>query len=350
MSDRKKKYALFSPPLGVGGQAEVFKARNKETGEIVALKRVLRNEDESIARLRREIEVQSILKHPNVMPVLDASTNFHWYTMPLATKILGKFSLPIDDHDLIQIVEATVAGLADAHAQGFVHRDLTPNNILQVNHDTANRWVISDWGLVRAYGRTTIVRTMPNQSFGTAGFAAPELWDDAHTADGRADIYSLGRIVAWAVTGRWPKPNFPLIPTGIWQQFVTRTTTLETEHRVQDLPGVSQLLAQATKGSAMYSKNDDAQSKFPIRIEVNKHEAIIEDVTEVVVALNDVSIERTASFTIKLPNQESQQFSSVPAGYMWKFERRGVKYQMTLLAPSYIKQQAKLEIRPDSDV
>lgn len=85
------------------------------------------------------------------------------------------------------------------------------------------------------------MRTRPKQSFGTGGFAAPELWDDAHAADPRADIYSLGRIVAWAITGRWPKPNIPLIPDGRWQELVRRTTELEPERRTQDLDDVKKL-------------------------------------------------------------------------------------------------------------
>src|SRR5450432_1315398 len=113
MTERKKKYALMSQPLGVGGQAEVYQATNKETGEIVALKRVLRNEEEYIARLRREIEVQGALKHPNAMPVFDSSEYYQWYTMPLADETVGKLTTPINDQVLIRIVEACVAGLVE---------------------------------------------------------------------------------------------------------------------------------------------------------------------------------------------------------------------------------------------
>ena len=144
---------------------------------------------------------------------------------------------------------------------------------------------------------------MPNQSFGTAGFAAPELWDDAHAADGRADIYSLGRVVAWATTGQWPKPNIPLIPKGSWQEFVAKTTTLDVGERVQDLNGVLQLLPQGPERTITHSMQDSLIT-FPVFLEVNKHQAVVEQLTQVMVALHDVTLSRKASFTIKLPKAE----------------------------------------------
>lgn len=81
-------------PLGIGGQAEVFRARDKRTDEIVALKRVLNRYDETIARMKREIDVQTSISHPNVMPILDHSTSYVWYTMPLAAQVLGNMHPP----------------------------------------------------------------------------------------------------------------------------------------------------------------------------------------------------------------------------------------------------------------
>lgn len=92
---QKEKYILNHRPLGEGGQAKVFMARDRVTGEIVALKRVPPRDSDAIARMRREIEVQTKIKHPNIMPVLDHSQNYHWYTMPLANKILGKLEPPL---------------------------------------------------------------------------------------------------------------------------------------------------------------------------------------------------------------------------------------------------------------
>ena len=73
--------------LGTGGYAQVFEAVPRAgAGPTVALKRGLRDTKEGIARLKREIQVQQALAHPNVMPVLDADIAEGWYTMPLAAR------------------------------------------------------------------------------------------------------------------------------------------------------------------------------------------------------------------------------------------------------------------------
>ena len=180
---------------------------------MVALKRIInRNDDEAIARMRREIEVQTSLIYPNVMPILDYSTSYVWYTMPIAAQVLGKLKTPIDENLIFNIVNDCAQGLLASHSMGYIHRDITPNNIFLVNDDNGERWVVSDWGLVRQQGNTTVVRTFPGQEFGTAGFAAPELWEDAHNADGRADVYSLGRVVAWCLTGKMANTQYSAHP------------------------------------------------------------------------------------------------------------------------------------------
>jgi serine/threonine-protein kinase len=183
VSTRKEKYALEPKPIGRGGQAEVFRARNKRTGEIVALKRLLNRSEGTIARMRREIEVQTSLDHPNIMPIYDYSTSYVWYTMPMASLVLGKMETSIDTNSIFDIVKDCAQGLLVSHMRGIIHRDITPNNIFCLCDDDGKRWVVSDWGLVRQHGKTTVVRTLSGQEFGTAGYAAPEMWKNAHDAD-----------------------------------------------------------------------------------------------------------------------------------------------------------------------
>ena len=90
--------------------------------------------------------------------------------------------------------------------------------------------------------------------------------------------------------------------------------------------------------------SSDASS---IAIEVNKHQAFVEESTDVVVALHDVSQERRAALTITFPGKEKETFSSAVAGDIWRFESNGRKYRMILLEASYIKDRARLEIRRD---
>jgi serine/threonine-protein kinase len=241
--DPRNDYALEPKPLRHGGQAEIFLAKRKLTNEEVIFKRAHDKSRASLARMRREINVLRELGHPNAMSVLDHSPDYSWYTMPVADLVLADITPPLDDALLVELISDCVQGLAVAHECGWVHRDISPGNIMRVTLEGQPRWVLADWGLVRRpRGMTTALRTRPGVSFGTDGFAAPEMWDDAHTADARADIYGLGRVIAWATTGRWPVPNVPLVPAGRWRGLVEATTQLEASDRPQHIEDLLPLL------------------------------------------------------------------------------------------------------------
>ncbi len=87
-----------------------------------------------------------------------------------------------------------------------------------------------------------------NGELGTTGFAAPELFGDAHRAGPAADVYALGRIAAWAVTREWPQQNVPLLPTGAWRQFVRHTTEHDAARRPQEMKEVLSMLDQVEVG------------------------------------------------------------------------------------------------------
>lgn len=247
---RRREYKLDAAPLDVGGQAEVFPALHKPSGRRVAFKRVRARDPDSLARMRYEVGAQRALApHPNVMPVLDHADDYAWYTMPLADAVLDRLPCPIADADLATIVAQCLAGLRAAHAADYVHRDITPRNIMRLTDDGQSRWVVADWGAVRRpRGMTTVLRTQAGQSFGTAGFAPPESWIDAHAMDWRADIYSLGRVVTWATTGQAPAPNAELLPPGRWRPFVAATTATERDQRPRRMEDVEALLCNVVAG------------------------------------------------------------------------------------------------------
>lgn len=249
---RRQQYALSHRPLDRGGQAEIFPALHKPTGRRVAFKRLPVRDPEALARMRYEVEAQRALApHPNIMPVLDHAEDYAWYTMPLADAVLGRLPCPLADADLATIVAQCLAGLGAAHAAGYVHRDITPRNIMRLTADGQSRWVVADWSAVRRpRGMTTVLRTQAGQSFGTAGFAPPESWIDAHAMDWRADIYSLGRVVAWATTGQAPAPNAELLPPGRWRPFVAATTAPERDQRPRRMEDVEALLRDVVAGLA----------------------------------------------------------------------------------------------------
>jgi len=266
MSRRKELYCMEPNPIGIGGQADVFKATEKKTGEIVALKRIRSNHDkDAIARMKREIKVQTEVLHPNIMPILEHSYNYFWYSMPLAIKNAKQLNPPVDNKVLLTLVQCVAKGLMAAHKKGFIHRDVKPSNILLLNEDK-EQWVISDWGLVRTHGQTTEIRTEVGVHFGTPGYAAPELWVDAHNSDERADVYGLGRVVAWCITGEILPPNIPIIPNGIWKEFVERTTEQRQNKRTKNMLEVLNLLEPIEYQLNYDSKKENRREFTPIKI------------------------------------------------------------------------------------
>jgi serine/threonine-protein kinase len=250
--NRKQQFEFVDKaPLGEGGFARVWKARRRADGQIVAFKEPLRDPD-AFARLRREIEVQQTLAHPNVMPILDVDPDLRWFTMPLALGNLEQLRPSLDEDDLAMIVHDIADALAVAHSHGLVHRDVTPRNILALSHTTGRggrRWVIADWGLVRRpAGQTTNRLTRPHQGLGTEGFAAPETWRAGHEATAAADVYSLGQVVGWFLTGDDPVQNVQLLPSGKqarWRGFVRFCTEPDLDHRTSDMRAVQQRLREA---------------------------------------------------------------------------------------------------------
>lgn len=150
-------------------------------------------------RFAREVRVQSQIRHPNIMPVLDHDLEASppWFTMPLATASFfdkleadrrqGTFD-PAPWQDILAAVE-------ELHRLGFVHRDLKPQNILLVE----NTWMLSDFGLILPMARDTTVLTSTGSAYGSPGYAAPEQAQDFRHTPEQADIFALGCILHDAV-------------------------------------------------------------------------------------------------------------------------------------------------------
>jgi serine/threonine protein kinase len=185
------------------------------------------------------------------MPILDAADDWSWFVMPLAQDNLDELRRKgqlVGDASLVaaEIIDAVTRGLEPAHGPGYVHRDISPRNILALPDSTTpagRRWVVADWGLVRRpAGDTTHRYTQTGEGLGTQGFAAPETWTNAHHVGPEADVYSLGRVVAWLLTGRWPVPNVPLLPDGPLRGLVAECTESSPARRVRTVRAVRERL------------------------------------------------------------------------------------------------------------
>jgi serine/threonine protein kinase len=210
---------LVLDKLGEGGMGVVFRARHRPTGRLVALKVLppsLARDADAVQRFRREFRVASQLSHPNVVAAIEANEDrgVHYLTMEYVpgddlNRLVasgGPMSVKLALHCVIQVAR----GLEAAHAQGIVHRDVKPGNVMI---DPAGSVRLLDLGLARVieasagFGASEAGPLTRTGSFlGTVDYLAPEQAHDAKSVDGRADIYSLGCTLYFLLTG---KPPFP---------------------------------------------------------------------------------------------------------------------------------------------
>jgi hypothetical protein len=240
----RRDYALDRKPIASGGQATVFAAAHKPTGTRVAFKKLHSRSPNDMARMRREVEAAQLFGgHPHVMPVLDFSPTYDWFVMPLVTDTAQTLAANLRSEPILRdLVAAVCDALREPHQRGWIHRDLKPDNILHLD----GRWAVSDWGLGRRpRGQTTDSRrTKIGGRFGTEGFAAPELSVDAHAAAAQADIYSIGQIIGWALTGQWPRANVPLLPSaGPWRTIAKAATEPDPGRRPATVGDLLTLIA-----------------------------------------------------------------------------------------------------------
>lgn len=137
MTDRRDIYKILDRiPLGEGGFARVWRAEHRQTSEVVALKQP-RREPAARDRLRREIQVQTALAHPNVMPIVDHDPDgYGWFAMPVGTGNLYKLRPTVSGDELVDLLRGIIDGLAVAHQARYVHRDITPPNLIALPDPT----------------------------------------------------------------------------------------------------------------------------------------------------------------------------------------------------------------------
>ncbi|MCC7538350.1 MAG: protein kinase [Deltaproteobacteria bacterium] len=198
--------------LGMGGMGSVYRVRDRELDEVVALKFLRRDLVDApgmLERFRREVKLARRVTHVNVARTYDIGehdgerflTMEHVDGESLA-KMLQREG-PISSHRAIAIALALCAGLEAAHGAGVVHRDLKPDNVLLARD---GRVVITDFGIARAQRSASQTAGV----VGTAAYMAPEQVDGIEDVDARADLYALGAVLYEMITGSpaWTGQSF----------------------------------------------------------------------------------------------------------------------------------------------
>jgi serine/threonine protein kinase len=267
------KYRVLEP-LGRGGMARVYRAYHPQLDRYVAIK-VLRSdlveEEEFLARFQREARAVAALRHPNIVQAFDFDAQDDNYYMvmellegdTLRTRLNDYRArgerMPLDEG--VRILLDTLAGLAYAHSEGMVHRDVKPANILLTSRGQA---VLTDFGIAQIVGGTRY--TVHGALMGTLAYMSPEQGLEGQ-CDARSDLYSLGIVFYEMLTGDPPfdaetplailmkHVNDPLpLPRKVepnipkpFERVVLKVLSKRPQHRYQSAEEMAEALQKAAK-------------------------------------------------------------------------------------------------------
>ncbi len=211
-------YRLVAP-IGTGGMGEVWRASHRMLARAAAIKLIkaealagptARQADVSLRRFRREAEAIAGLQSPHTVYLYDFGTSRdgRWYYV---MELLDGVSLqdlvthfgPVPGSRVVFVLRQACESLEEAHQQGLVHRDLKPSNImackLALRHDFVK---VLDFGLAKFVGPVDATQlTLEGIAAGTPAYMAPEIALGRPDVDPRADIYALGCVAYFLLTG-----------------------------------------------------------------------------------------------------------------------------------------------------
>jgi serine/threonine-protein kinase len=193
--------------IGGGGMANVYLARDIILEREVAIK-VLRleyaNDEEFIARFDREAQSATSLSHPNIVNIYDVGEEDHILYMVMEYvdgMTLKEYILqngPLEVDEALDIMKQITSAITHAHANGIVHRDIKPQNILM---DSRGKVKVTDFGIAMALSATSLTQT--NSILGSVHYLSPEQARGG-MATKKSDIYSIGIVLFELLTGRLP--------------------------------------------------------------------------------------------------------------------------------------------------
>ena len=259
------RYEILSV-VGRGGMGVVYKARDRETGEVVALKVLqsgLSADPGVLERFKNELRLARRITHKNVCRIheFNRSGDLAYISMEFvdgeSLRDMLRRRGKLDPEQSVGLAQQVCAGLQEAHAQGVVHRDLKPENIMV---DRSGVVKLMDFGIARSLDGAT---SHTHGIIGTPAYMAPEQ-AEGRPVDRRTDIYSLGLILFEMFTGtqafqgqtlvevvlkqireRPPMPSSlePSLPANL-EEAVLRCLKKDPERRFQSVDELSAVLAE----------------------------------------------------------------------------------------------------------
>jgi eukaryotic-like serine/threonine-protein kinase len=217
---RMGSYALVER-LGTGGMGEVWRAEHELLARPAAIKLIRpaalgqvepEARQQLLRRFEREVQATAALSSPHTVQVHDFGVTddaTFYYVMELLQglnidDLVQRFG-PVPPARAVYLLQQVCESLAEAHAQGLVHRDIKPANVFLCRRGLAHDFVkVLDFGLVKAAsgsGRADTRLTDQHVATGTPAFMAPEVAMGDGLIDGRTDLYSVGCLAYWLLSG-----------------------------------------------------------------------------------------------------------------------------------------------------
>jgi tRNA A-37 threonylcarbamoyl transferase component Bud32 len=210
---RLGQYAL-EELIGQGGMGKVYKASHTMLQRPTAIKLIEPHQadEQTISRFEREVRLASELTHPNTIQIYDygrTDDGVFYYVMEFLPGVnlsdLVSFDGPLPVARAIYILRQLCGSLAEAHGKGLVHRDVKPANIMLCEQGGQYDFVkVLDFGLVKrvsALDDTQVTRS--EELSGTPLYIAPERIREPSIVDPRSDLYSVGTVAFYLLTGQY---------------------------------------------------------------------------------------------------------------------------------------------------
>ena len=185
---------------GSGGMGTVYRALDRASGAVVALKLLHKVDARAQARFDREARALSRMEHPRIVryathgvaPTGEPYLAMEWLSGESLAARLSRQELRVEES--VALARAVADALGAAHARGIVHRDIKPSNLFLVD-GVLDRVKVIDFGIAQLPDTTSRL-TQTAAVVGTLGYMAPEqARGDHETLDARADIFSLGCVL-----------------------------------------------------------------------------------------------------------------------------------------------------------
>lgn len=207
-------------------------------------------------RLAREIEMARDLSEcEQIIDVvdykIDHDSNEVWYLMPMADANLYSYiksnNTKLSAEDRFHLIKQVIQAMSYAHDRSWLHRDLSPHNVLVFyNNDQLPKIVVSDFGLGKNAESLSYYTQSGEQGYGAPLYVSPEQKEDLNKASVQSDIYSIGKLMFFIMTGRDPMDNYSCLISTI----VYRCIEEQPDKRYPDLRSLSAHLDNIERISA----------------------------------------------------------------------------------------------------